>query len=124
MLDAEVAVLPEHRASMRRVVNLAATLRESGAVNHKAFVTNLSESGCQIHWTAQLEKGAEVFVKLTAQLPLRATIMWSKDGASGCEFATPLTEAAILGLTSSRHLQGRRLFGPGGHSGRWASQNR
>ncbi|HYI38920.1 MAG TPA: PilZ domain-containing protein [Allosphingosinicella sp.] len=122
MLDAEVTILPEHRGSMRRIVNLAATLRENGAIGHKALITNLSESGCQIHWDAQIEEGAEVFVKLTTQFPLRATIMWSKDGIAGCKFATPLTATAILGLTSNRHLQGKRLFGPGRSGGRSASQ--
>lgn len=110
MLDAEVTILPEHRGSMRRIVNLAATLRENCAIGHKAVITNLSESGCKIHWNAQVENGTEVFVKLTTQIPLRATIRWSRDGASGCEFATPLTTGAILGLTSDRHLQGQRLL--------------
>lgn len=122
MLDAEVTILPEHRASMRRIVNLAATLRENGAIGHKALVTNLSESGCQIHWDTRIDQGAEVFVKLTARPPLRATIIWSKDGISGCRFATPLTTTAILALTSNRHLQGKRPVGPGRLGGKSASQ--
>ena len=50
MIDAELSVLPDQdaRRAPRRIVNLAAALRDEGAVTSAARVSDISTGGCRI----------------------------------------------------------------------------
>jgi hypothetical protein len=89
---AQLAILPvaEGRSAERRIVNLAARLREPGATIADAEVRDLSVGGFMAETTIALEPGAIVWLKLPGLEPQNSRVAWTEDGRIGCQFATPL----------------------------------
>ena len=114
MTRAQLAILPtpEGRAAERRIVNLAARLRDPGATASDVEVVNLSTSGFMAEGELALEPGAQVWLKLPGLEPQSSRAVWVESGKAGFEFATPLHPATIELLASA----GRRAI-PKGHFG-------
>jgi hypothetical protein len=114
MTRGQLAILPtpEGRQAERRVVNLAARLRDPGASVAEVDIINLSISGFMAHGDLGLETGSHAWLKLPGLEPQNCKLVWLKDGKAGFEFINPLHPATLELLASS----GRRVI-PRGHFG-------
>jgi hypothetical protein len=115
----QLAILPvaDGRTAERRIVNLAARLREPGASVGDAEVHDLSEKGFMAHTDMPLEPGTVIWLKLPGLEPQSSRVVWVRDGKAGCEFANPLHPATLELLVSA----GRRPI-PRGHFGPQAAR--
>ena len=121
MSRAQLAVLPviEGRQAERRIVNLAARLREPGATIVDAEVVNLSVDGFMAETDLKLEPGANVWLKLPGLEPQNSRCVWVEDGKAGFQFATPLHALTVEMLAeANRKPPVRGHFGPQGVSQR------
>jgi hypothetical protein len=112
---AQLAILPviDGRSAERRIVNLAARLREPGARLIDAEVMNLSTDGYMAVTDVQLDAGASVWLKLEGLEPQNSRVIWTEDGKTGFQFATPLHPATLeLLVESNRKPLPRGHFGP------------
>jgi len=112
---AQLAILPvvDGRSAERRIVNLAARLREPGATIVDAEVINLSTTGFMATADIVLEIGASVWLKLPGLEPQNSRVVWNEDGKTGCEFATPIHPATLeLVVGNDRKPLPRGHFGP------------
>jgi PilZ domain len=95
-IDAELSQLPitDGRKAERRIVNLAAALREQGAKNSKIVVVDISVGGFKAEAEEPHQEGDEVWLKLAGLEPRRSRVVWVRDGEGkseiGCEFEWPL----------------------------------
>ena len=100
MLAAEMSVLPvgEARKSLRRIVNIAAALREEEATTSRAVVLDISVGGCRLQTEGAIKAGGEVWLKLPGLETRRSRIVWTDGTLAGCEFEMPLHagELALL----------------------------
>lgn len=114
MHKGQLAQLPtaEGRRTERRIVNLAASLREPGATVADVEVHNLSADGFMAHTDMPLEVGASVYLKLPGLEAQKSQVAWVEDGKAGFQFAAPLHRGTLEQLVSS----GRRQL-PRGHFG-------
>lgn len=115
MSRAQLAILPvvDGRCAERRVVNLAARLREPGATIVDAEVMNLSTTGYMATADIVLEIGANVWLKLPGLEPQNSRVVWTEDGKTGFEFASPMHPATLeLVVGNDRKPLPRGHFGP------------
>lgn len=116
MRKAHLAILPtpDGRRAERRIVNLAASLREPGASLADAEVVNLSTTGFAAETDANLETGNHVWLKLPGLEPANSRVVWIEGRKAGFEFVTPLHSATLdLVLTNGRKPMVKRHFGVG-----------
>lgn len=115
MSRAQLAILPvpEGRSAERRIVNLAARLREPGATIVDAEVRDLSTGGFMAETSLALEPGATVWLKLPGLEPQNSRVAWAEDGKVGCEFLTPLHPLTLeMLVTTNRKPALKGHFGP------------
>jgi hypothetical protein len=98
----EIAVLPHssRRLRSRRIVNFAASVRDSGSRAAKIRVSDLTQDGCRVVLADAPEVGTEVWLKVTGLNPLRANVAWARDGEAGCEFSIPLDAETLEALAN------------------------
>jgi hypothetical protein len=114
---AQLATLPalEGRRSERRVLNLAADLRENGGSVAEVEVANISQDGFLIHSHGglALEIGSFAWLKLPGFEPLKSQVVRVGEGKLGGRFLTPLYPAVLeLMLKEEPRARVRRLFHP------------
>ena len=115
MSKGQLAILPvtEGRSAERRIVNLAARLREPGATVADVEVKDLSTDGFMAESDLQLETGATIWLKLPGLEPQNSRVVWAADGKIGCQFSTPLHPLTLEMLVkASRKPPLRGHFGP------------
>ncbi|HST35724.1 MAG TPA: PilZ domain-containing protein [Allosphingosinicella sp.] len=115
MAHAQLAILPviDGRSTERRIVNLAARLREPGAQIVDAEVRDLSTDGFMAETELALEPGAIVWLKLPGLEPQNSKVVWAEEGKIGFQFTTPVHPATIeLVVAMSRKPVPKRHFGP------------
>lgn len=114
MARAQLAILPiDSRRAERRVVNLAARLREPGARLIDVDLCDLSVSGFMARGDARIEQGDPVWLKVPGCPPESARVVWVEEDKAGFEFTTPLHPATIETLAAAgRQTPPRRHFGP------------
>ena len=97
MANAQLAILPliEGRSAERRIVNLAARLREPGTRLVEAEVRDLSTDGFMAETDLVLEPGAIVWLKLPGLEPQNSQVVWAEDGKTGFQFTTPVHPATL-----------------------------
>lgn len=115
MRKAHLAILPtpEGRSAERRIVNLAASLREPGASLADAEVVNLSVTGFAAESDASLEPGSHVWLKLPGLEPTNCRVVWVDGRKAGFEFLSPLHPGTLEMLTVSSRKPPKRHFGLG-----------
>ena len=116
MRKAHLAILPtpEGRRAERRIVNLAASLREPGASLADAEVVNLSVTGFAAETDAALEVGTQIWLKLPGLEPTSCTVVWVDGRKAGFEFASPLHPGTLDTVTvAARKPMVKRHFGIG-----------
>ncbi|MGZ8282612.1 MAG: PilZ domain-containing protein [Allosphingosinicella sp.] len=103
MTRGQLAILPvpEGRRAERRMVNLAARLRDPGASMADIEVLNLSIAGFQAQGDFALEAGSHVWLKLPGLEAQGCTVVWVENGKAGFEFTSPLHPATLELLVSS-----------------------
>ena len=105
--------LPDGRTAERRIVNLAARLREPGATIADAEVMDLSTDGYMALTDLVLEPGATVWLKLPGLEPQNSRVVWVEDGKTGCQFAAPLHPLTLeLLIETGRTPPPKGHFGP------------
>ena len=115
MAHAQLAILPliDGRRAERRIVNLAARLREPGTRLVEAEVRDLSTDGFMAETDLVIEPGAIVWLKLPGLEPQNSKAVWAEDGKIGFQFTTPVHPATIeLVAETSRKPLPKRHFGP------------
>ncbi len=115
MSKAQLAILPvpEGRSAERRIVNLAARLREPGARIAEAEVRDLSTDGFMAETELALEPGTIVWLKLPGLEAQNSRVVWAEDGKAGFQFANPLHPATLeLVVETARKPLPRGHFGP------------
>ena len=113
MTRAQLAILPEGRRAERRIVNLAAHLRETGAAVADVDIVNLSTDGFMARGEMHVEAGGNVLLKLTGLEPQNCRVVWVEDGKAGFEFSTPLHPATLeLVVAAGRKPIPKGHFGP------------
>ncbi|TMJ17418.1 MAG: hypothetical protein E6G92_13955 [Alphaproteobacteria bacterium] len=106
---------PEGRTAERRIVNLAARLREPGASIFDAEVMNLSTDGFMATVPNALEAGTIVWLRLPGLEPQNSRVVWCEDGKAGFQFTNPIHPATIdLLVQTNRKAPPKRHFGPQG----------
>ena len=96
-INAELSQLPigDGRKAERRIVNLAAALREEGAKTAQIVVLDISIGGFKAEVSEPVEEGSEVWLKIAGAEAKRSKVVWAKDKDIGCEFETPLHQAEL-----------------------------
>ena len=91
-INAELSQIPitDGRKAERRIVNLAAALREEGTKTLRVIVLDISVGGFKAVTDEPLEEGGEVWLKLPGLEAKRSRVVWRKDRDVGCEFEWPL----------------------------------
>lgn len=115
MTMAQLAFLPVNngRRAERRVVNLAARLRDRGARIIEIDVVNLSTDGFMASVPIGLETGAMAWLKLAGIEPQASRVVWAENGHAGFEFVTPLHPATVeLATALVRKPVRQGHFGP------------
>lgn len=115
MSKGQLAILPvqEGRSAERRIVNLAARLREPGASIVDAEVLNLSTTGFMAETDMPVETGTLIWLKLPGLEPQNSRVAWSEGGKIGCEFANPIHASTLEMLVqASRKPIPKGHFGP------------
>lgn len=115
MTKGQLAILPlsDGRKAERRVVNLAARLRDPGAVVTEVEVINLSTDGFMVRGALSIEVETYVWLKLNGIEPLSCRAVWTEDDKAGFEFTSPLHPATVeLITTTHRKPLPKRHFGP------------
>ena len=121
MSRAQLAILPvpEGRQAERRVVNLAARLRDPGARIGDAEILNLSTDGYMAETALKLEPGTFVWLKLAGLEPQNSRCVWVEDGKAGFQFVAPLHPATVEMLAeANRKPPVRNHFGLAGQQNR------
>lgn len=116
MTRAQLAILPipDGRRAERRIVNLAARLREPGASLIDVDIVNLSTDGFMAQSVA-VEVGTYVWLKVAGLEPQACRVIWNEDGKAGFEFINPLHSATIeLLVLNNRKPPVKNHFGPAG----------
>lgn len=111
----QLAILPvpEGRRAERRIVNLAARLRDPGATLADVEVLNLSVDGFMAHGEVALETGSYAWLKLPGLEPQSCKLVWVEGDKAGFEFANPLHPATLeLLVSAGRKPVPRNHFGP------------
>jgi len=101
------------RRAERRVVNLAASLREPGAAVVDVEVLNLSVDGFMATSSLPLDAGHYVYLKLPGMEAQKSVVAWVDGDKAGFQFASPLHPSVLEQLVSSeRKTVPRNHFGP------------
>jgi hypothetical protein len=96
-INAELSQIPitDGRKAERRIVNLAAALREAGATTASVVVIDVSIGGFKADVPEPLEEGSEVWLKLPGLEAKRSRIIWTNGKEIGCEFEWPLHQREL-----------------------------
>jgi hypothetical protein len=96
-ITAELSQLPigDGRKAERRIVNLAAALREDGAKTAQILVLDISAGGFRAEVSDDIHEGGEVWLKLPGFEAKRSRVIWRKGSEVGCEFETSVHENEI-----------------------------
>jgi hypothetical protein len=96
-INAELSQFPmtDGRKAERRIVNLAAALRESGATTLRIVVHDISVGGFKAETSEPFEEGSEVWLKLSGVEAKRSRVVWTNGKEIGCEFEWPLHQREL-----------------------------
>jgi hypothetical protein len=83
------------RKAERTYVDMGAGLRQRGASGVSVQVLDLSTHGFRASTHLDLQKGADVWLKLPGLEALHARVAWMNGYLVGCEFVRPLHPAVL-----------------------------
>lgn len=85
----------DRRRSPRAPISLDAKLGRGGLDRALCKVTNVSLHGAKLHTYSPMTKGASIWLTLPRIGHVIATIVWADEYEAGCQFDTPLDDAAF-----------------------------
>lgn len=85
----------ERRRAPRLAISLGASLRERSRPAFSVALVDLSPFGCRIELSADLEAGAQVWLKLPGLEARFSRVAWCRGGFAGIAFEDPLHESVI-----------------------------
>ena len=96
-INAELSQLPigDGRKAERRIVNLAAALREEGARRAPIVVLDISSGGFRAEVPDEIHENSEVWLKLPGFEAKRSRVIWKREKEAGCEFESPMHESDL-----------------------------
>ena len=96
-INAELSQLPtgDGRKAVRRIVNIAAALREAGVKTAPVVLLDISTGGFKAEVGADVLEGAEVWLKLSGFEAKRSRVIWRRENLAGCEFESPMHESDL-----------------------------
>jgi hypothetical protein len=101
LINAEISRFPaDGRKTERRIVNLAAALRENGVRTNAVVIVDISIGGFKAETPEPHEEGDEVWLKLAGFEAKRSRVAWNKDNVIGCEFETPLHQSELEAMVT------------------------
>lgn len=83
------------RAEPRRIVNLAARLKDRGTTFADVCVEDISTKGCKFTPIGAAELGDGVWLKLPGLEPIPGRIAWIDGSDGGCAFGRELHESDL-----------------------------
>ena len=83
------------RKSERVALEIGAGLRQRGGTGVNIQIMDLSTDGFRASTHLQLERGADVWLRLPGLEPYQARVMWAKGNFIGCAFERPLHPAVL-----------------------------
>jgi hypothetical protein len=83
------------RRAERLVVNIQATLRETGSVKYLVDLLDLSVTGFRIKTSYNLPIGMRVWLNLPKLEGRQSTVMWRDGYIYGCAYEQPLHTAVF-----------------------------
>ena len=97
LIKAELSQFPiaDGRKAERRIVNIAAALREDGVKTAEVTVIDVSTGGFKAEIDEEIEEGTEVWLKLPGFEIRRSRVVWVRGRDVGCEFQFPLHESEL-----------------------------
>lgn len=103
MTKGQLAILPvpEGRRADRRIVNLAARLRDPGASVTEVEILNLSTDGFMAKGISSVEEGCNVWLKLSGLEPQSSRVVWVEEDKAGFEFLNPLHPSVVEAIIAS-----------------------
>ena len=116
MTEAKLAIIPipEGRKAERRIVNLAARLRDPGARLIEVDIVDLSVDGFMARGL-ELALGSDVWLKMPGLEPQNCKVVWTRDDKVGFKFSNPLHPSTIeLLVLANRKPLLKNHFGPVG----------
>ena len=84
----------EQRGAVRRALRLEVA-HEVSEGQSRAIVCNLSETGLLLQSSTALSVGEELTVHLPEAGAVPAKVVWTREPFYGCEFAQPVSRAAV-----------------------------
>lgn len=101
-INAELSQLPigDGRKAERRIVNLAAALREDGARTSPIVVLDISTGGFKAEVEDDIVQGSEVWLKIAGFEAKRSRVVWKREKEAGCEFEMPLHDREVELMTA------------------------
>ena len=96
-INAELSQLPigDGRKAERRIVNMAAALREEGAKTSNVIVLDISGGGFRAEVSDDIHEGSEVWLKMPGFEAKRSRVVWRREREAGCEFESPLHDTEL-----------------------------
>lgn len=94
------------RRSPRAPVSLDARIGRGGFDRTLCRVVDLSIHGARLQTYSMLRTGTMIWLTLPKVGQVAATIIWADDFSAGCQFQTPLDEAAfqdLIELDQNKH---------------------
>jgi len=103
-LTGELTTSPgvSQRNAERTHVELGAGLRQRGASGVSVQILDLSTHGFRASTHLDLEKGADVWLKLPGLEAMHSKVAWMNGHLVGCKFERPLHPAVLAMVVSGR----------------------
>jgi hypothetical protein len=97
LIKAELSQFPitDGRKAERRIVNIAAALREEGVKTAEVVVIDVSTGGFKAESEEAIEEGTEVWLKLPGFEVRRSRVVWARGKEIGCEFQSALHSSEL-----------------------------
>jgi hypothetical protein len=90
-----VAMAANPRAAERKHCEIGAAMRQRGAHGVSVQIVDLSTHGFRASTHLDLQKGADVWLKLPGLEALHARVAWMSGYLVGCAFVRPLHPAVL-----------------------------
>jgi hypothetical protein len=91
---------PQDRVSERVSIELGAGLRQRGAHGVSVQIMDLSTHGFRATTHLDLDRGADVWLRLPGLEAIQAKVVWVKGYIIGCAFERPLHPAVLEMIVS------------------------
>lgn len=94
----ESALYDQRQEPRHRIECVRATAQGETEEPFVATLEDISTFGCRLSDVAPTDEGQRIWLRLPRTAPITACVAWSKDGALGCRFDTPISQGLMRSL--------------------------